>query len=160
METNEKVDLILRYLTCEDHNENDRLYQLLEQAKTSSSSIEELTTSVTAIEKRVLDIFSELGIPDHIKGHEYGVCAIRLAVQNPKLLNSITGKLYPAVAEELDTLTKRIDSALRHAIEVMFNRIDEKTLAKYFGNTVDPDTGKMSNGEFIARITNIVRRGL
>jgi two-component system response regulator (stage 0 sporulation protein A) len=160
MTNNEKINLILQYLTCNDHNENDRLYQLLEQAKTSNSYIEELTTPVATIEKRVLDIFSELGIPDHIKGHEYGVCAIRLAVENPKLLDSITGKLYPAVAEELDTFTKRIDSALRHAIDVMFDRGDEKAIRKYFENTINPATGKVSNGEFIARITNIVRRGL
>lgn len=159
MTTNEKVNLILRYLTCEDHVENDRTYDMLKQACLDNLCDEE-TNTASDIEKKICKIFSEIGIPDHVKGHEYGVCAIRLAVQNPKLLDSITGKLYPAIASELDTLTKRVDSAMRHAIEVMFDRIDEKTLKKYFGNTVDPNTGKMSNGEFIARITNIVRRGL
>lgn len=154
MTINEKVDLLIKYVLEQDMKEIEKLENKLRVAVGENI----VPTTEYSVDDVIYSVFSEIGIPDHIKGHGYAACAVRLVVGDPKLIDNITGKLYPAVAEELDTLTKQVESGIRHAIEIMFERIDEKTLKKYFGNTINPETGKVTNGEFIARIANVVRR--
>jgi two-component system response regulator (stage 0 sporulation protein A) len=154
MTINEKVDLLIKYVLEQDLKEIEKLENKLRVAVGENI----VPNTENCVEDVIYSVFSEIGIPDHIKGHGYAACAVRLVVENPKLIDNITGKLYPAVADELDTLTKQVESGIRHAIEIMFERIDEKTLKKYFGNTINPETGKVTNGEFIARIANVVRR--
>ena len=103
-------------------------------------------------------ILLELGSPDHLVGHPYVVEAILLVVEDRTYIDSITFGLYPQLAAKFDTTASRVERAMRHLIEVTWTRGDWEVLAHYFGNTISPDKGKPTNGEFVARIANIVKQ--
>ena len=109
-------------------------------------------------EDAVRQILLELGAPDHLTGHPYVVRGILLVVSNQMFLNNITFGLYPQLAAEFDTTAARVERSIRHLIEITWERGDMDVLNRYFGNTVSPDRGKPTNGEFIARIANVVKR--
>lgn len=106
----------------------------------------------------VRQLLLELGAPDHLVGHPYVVEAILLVVQDRAILNSITFGLYPQIAARFDTTASRVERAIRHLVETTWTRGDMEVLNRYFGNTVDSRKGKPTNGEFIARLSNIVRQ--
>ena len=106
----------------------------------------------------IRELLLELGAPDHLVGHPYTVQAILLVVQDRTYIDSITFGLYPQLAAKFDTTAARVERAIRHLVEVTWTRGDWDVLGRYFGNTVSPDRGKPTNGEFIARLTNIVRQ--
>ncbi len=106
----------------------------------------------------VRDILLELGAPDHLVGHPYVVEAILLAAEDRSYINNITFGLYPQIAARFDTTAARVERAIRHLIEVTWIRGDIDVLSKYFGNTVSMDKGKPTNGEFIARLANVVKQ--
>ena len=83
-----------------------------------------------------------------------------MAVENRYYINNITFGLYPQIAAKFDTTASRVERGIRHLIEVTWIRGDMDVLCGYFGNTVSPDRGKPTNGEFIARLSNIVREQL
>ena len=99
----------------------------------------------------------ELGAPDHLVGHPYVIRAILLVISDRLYINSITFGLYPQLAVEFDTTPARVERAIRHLIEVTWARGDLDILEKYFGNTVSASRGKPTNGEFIARMANVVK---
>lgn len=105
----------------------------------------------------VREIFLELGAPDHLKGHELAVDAVLLAVDSRTYVDNIVFGLYPHLSVKHDTTPSRVERGIRHLIEVMWTRGDPDVLFRYFGNTVDANKGKPTNGEFIARIANIVK---
>ncbi len=105
-------------------------------------------------EPLVRQILLELGAPDHLLGHPYVVYAILLVGQERLYIDSITTKLYPKVAARFETTPARVERAIRHLIEVTWSRGDLDVLGRYFGNTVNPQRGKPTNGEFIARIAS------
>lgn len=109
------------------------------------------------IEKRVTDIIRQIGVPAHIKGYHYIRKAIVLAIQNPEIINSITKVLYPTVANIYNTSPSRVERAIRHAIEVAWDRGDVETLNNYFGYTVHNERGKPTNSEFVAMISDRMR---
>lgn len=109
-------------------------------------------------EQEIRQILLELGAPDHLVGHPYVVEGILLVLNNQLLINSITFGLYPQLAAKFDTTPARVERAMRHLIEVTWFRGDMEVLAKYFGNTISPEKGKPTNGEFIARLANVVRQ--
>ena len=86
--------------------------------------------------------------------------AIELVIGNRLYINSITFGLYPQLAVEFDTTAARVERAIRHLIEVTWCRGDLDTLEKYFGNTISASRGKPTNGEFIARLANVVKGNL
>ena len=102
------------------------------------------------IEAMVTSIIHEIGVPAHIKGYQYLREAIILAVKDMDVINAITKVLYPQVAKTFATTPSRVERAIRHAIEVAWDRGDLETLQKYFGYTVSNSKGKPSNSEFIA----------
>ncbi len=108
----------------------------------------------------IRQILVELGAPDHLIGHPYTVYAILLVLEDRTYINSITFGLYPQVAAHFDTTASRVERGIRHLIEVTWTRGDLDVLNRYFGSTVDPRKGKPTNGEFVARIANIVRAEL
>lgn len=110
-----------------------------------------------SLEMRITDVLHELGMPVHIKGYSYTRYAISLAVERPQLINYITGELYPLVAEKFNTTPSRVERALRHAIEVAWDRGDLETLQKWFGYTVSLTKGKPTNSEFIALLADRLR---
>ena len=108
-------------------------------------------------EQEIRRILLELGAPDHLVGHPYVIRAILLVMSDRMYINSITFGLYPQLAVEFDTTPARVERAIRHLIEVTWARGDLDVLEKYFGNTVSASRGKPTNGEFIARMANVVK---
>ena len=106
------------------------------------------------LERQVTAIIHEIGVPAHIKGYQYLREAIRLAVEDMDVINAVTKILYPTVAKKFSTTASRVERAIRHAIEVAWDRGDLDTLQKYFGFTVNSTKGKPTNSEFIAMIAD------
>ena len=103
-------------------------------------------------------ILLELGAPDHLLGHSYVIQAVLLVLHDRMYINNITFALYPQLAARFDTTAARVERAIRHLVEVTWDRGDLDVLMHYFGNTVSPQKGKPTNGEFIARLTNVVKQ--
>ena len=106
------------------------------------------------IETMVTNIIHEIGVPAHIKGYQYLREAIIIAVEDMDVINAITKILYPQVAKTFQTTPSRVERAIRHAIEVAWDRGDLDTLQKFFGYTVSNTKGKPTNSEFIALIAD------
>ncbi len=107
-----------------------------------------------SLEAIVTDIIHEIGVPAHIKGYQYLREAIILTVNDMEVINAVTKVLYPAVAKKFSTTPSRVERAIRHAIEVAWDRGDLETLQKFFGYTVSNIKGKPTNSEFIAMIAD------
>ena len=107
-----------------------------------------------AIETMVTNVIHEIGVPAHIKGYQYLRQAIIIAVEDMDVINAITKVLYPQVAKAFGTTPSRVERAIRHAIEVAWDRGDLEILQKYFGYTVSTAKGKPTNSEFIALIAD------
>lgn len=99
----------------------------------------------------------QIGVPAHIKGYNYLRDAIILCVNDGEMLGSITKLLYPTVAKHFSTTPSRVERAIRHAIEVAWDRGDVETLNNYFGFTIQSSRGKPTNSEFIAMIADKLR---
>lgn len=109
------------------------------------------------LEETVTDILHELGVPAHIKGYRYLKTSILLSVDSPEMISSVTRLLYPTVAKKYDTTSSRVERAIRHAIEVAWDRGDIDILNSYFGYTIQITRGKPTNSEFIAMISDKLR---
>jgi two-component system response regulator (stage 0 sporulation protein A) len=112
------------------------------------------SSSATSIESLVTSIIHEIGVPAHIKGYQYLREAIIIAVNDMDVINAITKVLYPQVAKTFQTTPSRVERAIRHAIEVAWDRGDLDTLQRFFGYTVSNTKGKPTNSEFIALIAD------
>ena len=109
------------------------------------------------LEMLVTDIIHQIGVPAHIKGYHYLREAIILAIKDHDIINAVTKQLYPTVAKKHDTTSSRVERAIRHAIEVAWDRGDVDTLNSYFGYTIHNGKGKPTNSEFIAMIADRLR---
>lgn len=109
------------------------------------------------IEMKVTDILHEIGVPAHIKGYHYLRDSIIMSVEHPEIINAVTKQLYPSVAKKYETTSSRVERAIRHAIEVAWDRGDIDVLNSYFGYTIHNDRGKPTNSEFIAMISDKLR---
>ena len=109
------------------------------------------------LEEEVTDMIHEIGIPAHIKGYHYLRDSIMMAVEDMDVLNAITKILYPTVAKKNQTTSSRVERAIRHAIEVAWDRGDVDILNSYFGYTIHNTRGKPTNSEFIAMISDRLR---
>ena len=109
------------------------------------------------IESHVTKIIHQIGVPAHIKGYQYLRTAILMTVRDSDIINSVTKVLYPSVAKKYQTTTSRVERAIRHAIEVAWDRGDIDTLNSYFGYTIQNNRGKPTNSEFIAMIADNLR---
>ena len=109
------------------------------------------------LEEMVTAIIHEVGVPAHIKGYQYVREAIMIAVEDMEVINSVTKVLYPEVAKRFHTTPSRVERAIRHAIEVAWDRGDIETLQRFFGYTVSNIKGKPTNSEFIAMISDRIR---
>lgn len=127
---------------------------LLELMRQAAHSQQESGDFTPALEGQVTAIIHEIGVPAHIKGYQYLREAILIAVQDIDVINAVTKVLYPEVANRFSTTPSRVERAIRHAIEVAWDRGDLETLQKYFGYTVNSAKGKPTNSEFIAMIAD------
>lgn len=150
MNIEQKVNAIMRYIVADSQEEKDKIME----------EIREMIELVAKenIEDVISEILVELGMPSHIMGYRYSVYAIKIAVENTDIINAITCGLYPTVAEHYGTTASQVERAIRHGIECTWDRGSIDVFEKYFGNTISITKGKPTNSEFIARISNIVRR--
>ena len=109
------------------------------------------------IEMRVTNIIHQIGVPAHIKGYQYLREAIIMTIHDMEAINAITKILYPTVAKKFKTTSSRVERAIRHAIEVAWDRGDVDTLQEYFGFTVSGTKGKPTNSEFISMVADRMR---
>lgn len=111
----------------------------------------------TDLEVMITEVIHQIGVPAHIKGYHYLRESIRLSIEDPEMINSVTKLLYPTVAKTYNTTSSRVERAIRHAIEVAWDRGDVDTLNAYFGYTIHNSRGKPTNSEFIAMIADKLR---
>lgn len=130
----------------------DRLEEIRGGESLRNSNIRRMDK--TNIETMVTSIIHEIGVPAHIKGYQYLREAIIIAVNDMDVINAITKVLYPQVAKSFQTTPSRVERAIRHAIEVAWDRGDLDTLQRFFGYTVSNTKGKPTNSEFIALIAD------
>ena len=139
----------------------ERIKRIYKSRSTVSTSHIDNTLSYLAertdIEAQVTGIIHKIGVPAHIKGYQYLRTAIMMTIENSDLINSVTKILYPTVAKKYQTTSSRVERAIRHAIEVAWDRGDLDTLNSYFGYTIQNERGKPTNSEFIAMIADNLR---
>ncbi|MDO4743710.1 MAG: sporulation transcription factor Spo0A, partial [bacterium] len=128
-------------------NWNNKIPPITQQNEITDSDLELMIT----------EIIHQIGVPAHIKGYHYLREAIMLSVRNSDMINSITKLLYPTVAKKHSTTSSRVERAIRHAIEVAWDRGDIDVLNSYFGYTIHNNRGKPTNSEFIAMISDKLR---
>ncbi|MGE5371540.1 MAG: sporulation transcription factor Spo0A [Solirubrobacterales bacterium] len=109
------------------------------------------------LELEVTRVIHEIGVPAHVKGYQYLRDAIMLVVEEVNLLGAVTKELYPAIAEKYETTPSRVERAIRHAIELAWDRGNVERIIRFFGYTVNGERGKPTNSEFIAIIADKLR---
>lgn len=105
----------------------------------------------------ITKILHELGVPSHIKGYQYIRDGIQMIYDNPEIVGGITKELYPDVAKKYNTTVSRVERAIRHAIEVSWNRGNWDLMEEIFGHSVDIDKAKPTNSEFIVTVADKLR---
>lgn len=125
--------------------------------KIKEETLQIASASEENLKSRVTNLLHEIGIPAHIKGYHYLRDSIMMAVEDMDVLNAITKVLYPTVAKSYQTTSSRVERAIRHAIEVAWNRGKLDTLDELFGYTVSTGKGKPTNSEFIALIADTIQ---
>ena len=133
-----------------------RMSTVVERARQlcAGQSTQEEEDDARELERRVTSIIHEIGVPAHIKGYQYLRESILLVIDDMDVINAVTKVLYPTVAKRFGTTASRVERAIRHAIEVAWDRGDLEVLQKYFGYTVSNVKGKPTNSEFIAMISD------
>ncbi len=132
----------------------ERIRQCVRREDAMPAAITEIRPQEPDLESTVTEVIHEIGVPAHIKGYQYLREAIILTIGDMEIINAVTKVLYPAVAKKYGTTPSRVERAIRHAIEVAWDRGDLETLQKFFGYTVSNIKGKPTNSEFIAMIAD------
>ncbi len=130
----------------------ERLLNIAEREKGGYSSFE--SKPAKSIDEKISKIFISVGIPPHIKGYSYLREGVKMAVDNPKIINSITKQLYPKIGEKYETSASKVERAIRHAIEVAWNRNRIESINSVFGVRAYVGSEKPTNGEFIALVAD------
>ncbi len=141
----------------------ERVIRLMSQSNNISDSEQNFykknyeALSQKNTELQVTEILHQIGVPAHIKGYHYLRASIIMSIENPNIINAVTKQLYPSVAKEFSATPSRVERAIRHAIEVAWDRGDIDVLNSYFGYTIHTSRGKPTNSEFIAMISDKLR---
>ncbi len=125
--------------------------------KNKEMTINEKVRTEYTLESKITEILHEVGVPAHIKGYQYLRTSILDVINNIELLGAITKELYPSIAKKYGTTPSRVERAIRHAIEVAWNRGRIETINEIFGYTIHNNKGKPTNSEFIAMISDKLR---
>lgn len=141
------------YYMAKPFNSNVLLKRIKEIDFGLSNNVQNKSKS-KQLDEKITNIFITVGIPAHIKGYQFLREAIKMAISNPEIINSITKKLYPSIAEKFDTSSSKVERAIRHAIEVAWNRGKIENINSLFGVKVYSDNEKPTNGEFIALVAD------
>ncbi len=136
----------------------DRIYKMVKRNGAKNEKQNHVAIEDTKeLEIVISDIMRQIGVPAHIKGYQYLRQSILLTVNDPDLMHAVTKILYPTVAKQNNTTSSRVERAIRHAIEVAWDRGDVDVLSSYFGYTIQNSRGKPTNSEFIAMISDKLR---
>ncbi|MBO4600715.1 MAG: sporulation transcription factor Spo0A [Bacilli bacterium] len=108
-------------------------------------------------QKKISKMLHTLGVPSHIKGYTYIREGINIMIESEELIGGITKEIYPEIAKKYNTTSSRVERAIRHAIEISWNRGDYESMEEIFGHSVDYDKAKPTNSEFIATIADHLR---
>ncbi len=144
---------------------HDRIFQVMQGRNRDSGEGKHTAVVVPMVsnplekdmEVAVTRIIHEVGIPAHVKGYQYLREAILLVTDDMNYLGAVTKELYPAIAGKYDTTASRVERAIRHAIELAWDRGNFEKINRFFGYTVSSDRGKPTNSEFIAIIADKLR---
>ena len=109
------------------------------------------------MEVEVTALLHDMGVPAHVKGYQYLRDAILMILNDQQLLTAITKDLYPKIAEKYNTTPSRVERAIRHAIELAWDRGNVDLMTEYFGYTINFERGKPTNAEFIAMVSDRIR---
>lgn len=131
-----------------------RIIECCEEASTSNKSFD---IQHNNLQLSITKILHELGIPSHIKGYQYIRESITLLYNKPEIIGGITKELYPEIATKFNTTVSRVERAIRHAIEVSWNRGDWNLMEEIFGHSVDIDKAKPTNSEFVVTVADKLR---
>lgn len=123
---------------------NEKYYEFLKQHKEYEAWVD--------------SAFLVLGIPQNVRGYDYLMAAVLLTADEPEIIQAVTKEIYPRIADLFNTTTSRVERAIRHAIELAWSNSEPKTLCNLFGHTVGSAKDKPTNGNFIAVMTNKLRR--
>ena len=156
----QKVDLVMRFVTTVDQNKRIELKRMLIKALNDDEGIESRTYE-EEVERASVELLKKVGMPAHLSGYNYTLRAIQLCVLNPVYLRGyVTKCLYPDIAKEFDSTPSKVERAIRHAVECVCYRGDAAAIAEIFGNIKRTANGKISNSEFIAVGVNEITRQL
>lgn len=144
------------------------LTEVLEICRDNGITVEDLLETIESavgnkseednLEKKVSNLLKEIGVPAHIKGYRYIRYAIIYVLEEgDAAIESVTKRLYPSVAKHFDTTASRVERAIRHAIEVAWDRGNVDILQSFFGYTIQPGKGKPTNSEFIAMLADYLK---
>lgn len=151
---NKAIDLGAKYYAIKPFDENllkERVLDAMvgkERVRTNANLVSNI------VEEKITNIFITVGIPAHIKGYQFLREAIKLAIVSPEIINSITKRLYPTIADKYSTSASKVERAIRHAIEVAWNRGKIENINNLFGIKVYSSNEKPTNGEFIALVAD------
>ena len=132
----------------------ERISEILNESATVEKEVVETKRRPQTIEEKISEIFISIGIPPHIKGYNYLRSGIKMTIHNPYIINSVTKQLYPSIAKEFDTTPSKVERAIRHAIEVAWNRGRIDAINAIFGTRIYLGTEKPTNSEFIALVAD------
>jgi hypothetical protein len=149
-----KVDALLQFCTAETEEDRGKYHLRLRKLMNAPDAV----AVIVGLQERIDKILADLGIPDHLYGYKYLQTAIELSLEDPQIIYNMTCGLYPKVALRYNTRPQLVERGIRHAILCGWTRCDLEMQEKYFGGKVNPDRCKPTNTEFIARITNLLRR--
>lgn len=155
MDLEKKVDLLVDIITCPEYDSVRRERLLVDLMNLKCEVSERSRKSAKVISE---DFLTELGIPTSVSGYKFLVTAICSIVKEPELGWGSCMLLYSKVSDIHNSSPKAVERAIRHAIEMCFDRIDYDALCKYFGNSVSFEKGKATNVEFMFRIAQLVQR--
>lgn len=129
----------------------------MEGSTPTASATSKITASNTDVQSKITQIMRDVGVPAHIKGYQYMRDAIMMAVKDREIISAVTKRLYPELAKVHKTTPSRVERAIRHAIEVAWNRGRVDTINELFGYTINTRKGKPTNSEFIAMVADTLR---
>ena len=147
----------VHYFLLKPYELSDLENRILEASNVREKENKNINIYHNNLQISVTKILHELGVPSHIKGYQYIREGILLIYNNPEIIGGITKELYPEIANKYDTTVSRVERAIRHAIEVSWNRGDWELMEEIFGHSVDIDKAKPTNSEFIVTVADKLR---
>ena len=147
-----QMEILRKMLGALTPEEKEELFKEITQPQNQKSA----TKTDKDLERIMDQLFIQMGLTCNLLGYEYLKYAVLLVYHNNTYIHCVTRMLYPAVAEKFETEPIRVERAIRHCLERSWDKIHPEDIKKYFGNSVDPNRGKPTSSEFIARIAEIL----